>query len=43
VAKQPQRETPLYDPMSIAWEEEGLFARDVNGQLVRFEKARENE
>jgi len=43
LAKQTQRETPLFDPLSIAWEEEGLFARDVNGQLVRFEKAREND
>ena len=43
MAKQPQRETPFFDPMSIAWEEEGLFARDVNGQLVRFEAAQEND
>src|SRR5262249_39166298 len=43
MAKQPQRETPFFDPMSIAWEEEGLFARDVNGQLVRFEKARASD
>src|SRR5262245_29619705 len=41
MAKQSQRDTPFADPMSIAWEEEGLFARDVNGQLVRFERARE--
>src|SRR5262245_22280029 len=41
MAKQSQRDTPFADPMSIAWEEEGLFARDVNGQLLRFERARE--
>src|ERR1700683_363097 len=34
-------ETPFYDETSIAWEAEGLFSRDVNGQLVRFESAQE--
>lgn len=43
MAKQTARDTPFFDPMSIAWEEEGLFARDVNGQLVRFEQAQEND
>ena len=27
------------DELSANWEEEGLFARDVNGQLIRAEKA----
>ena len=43
MAKQADREKPFFDPMSIAWEEEGLFVRDVNGQLVRFEQAQEND
>jgi Fe-S-cluster-containing hydrogenase component 2 len=41
MAKETVRDTPFYDPTSIAWEAEGLFARDVNGQLVRFERAKE--
>ncbi len=28
-----------FDSMSAVWEEEGLFARDMNGQLIRAEQA----
>jgi Fe-S-cluster-containing hydrogenase component 2 len=43
MAKKTASETPFYDETSIAWEAEGLFSRDVNGQLVRFEKARQSD
>ena len=32
-----------YDEFQPSWEEEGLFARDVNGQLVRVVDASERE
>ncbi|MBW3600672.1 MAG: cyclic nucleotide-binding domain-containing protein, partial [Planctomycetes bacterium] len=34
-------DTPYLDELALAWEEEGLFARDVDGQLVRLERATE--
>lgn len=32
-----------YDPFQPSWEEEGLFARDLAGQLIRVEEAREQD
>ena len=32
-----------YDEFQPSWEEEGLFARDVNGQLVRVVDASERD
>lgn len=32
-----------YDPFQPSWEEEGLFARDVAGQLIRVVEAREQD
>jgi Fe-S-cluster-containing hydrogenase component 2/CRP-like cAMP-binding protein len=32
-----------YDEFQASWEEEGLFARDVNGQLIRVVEAREQD
>ena len=31
------------DPVAQEWQEEGLFARDIEGQLVRFEAARNED
>jgi CRP-like cAMP-binding protein/NAD-dependent dihydropyrimidine dehydrogenase PreA subunit len=36
-------DTPYFDELALAWEEEGLFARDVDGQLVRLERATEGD
>ena len=36
-------EDAFLDEVALLWEEEGLFARDVDGQLVRMEKATEND
>src|SRR5258706_5548603 len=33
----------FYDEFQPSWEEEGLFARDVNGQLVRVVDASERD
>src|SRR5262245_7566606 len=33
----------IYDEFQQSWEEEGLFARDVNGQLVRVVEASEQD
>ena len=33
----------LLDEIGRNWEEEGLFARNVNGQLIRFVEAKEKE
>src|SRR3954466_16081874 len=32
-----------YDEFQPSWEEEGLFARDINGQLVRVVEASEQD
>src|SRR5438045_4614265 len=32
-----------YDEFQPSWEEEGLFARDVNGQLIRVVEASEQD
>ncbi|MBM80156.1 MAG: cyclic nucleotide-binding protein [Planctomycetaceae bacterium] len=36
-------EDAFLDEVALLWEEEGLFARDVDGQLVRMEKATESD
>ena len=33
----------IHDEFQPSWEEEGLFARDVNGQLVRVVEASEQD
>jgi hypothetical protein len=33
----------VHDEFQQSWEEEGLFARDVNGQLVRLVEASEQD
>ena len=30
---------PFVDEIAVSWEEEGLFARDLDGQHIRLEKA----
>ena len=32
-----------YDEFQPSWEEEGLFARDINGQLIRVVEASEQD
>ena len=33
----------FFSELSQLWEEEGLFSRDIDGQLVRVEKATESD
>jgi Fe-S-cluster-containing hydrogenase component 2/CRP-like cAMP-binding protein len=36
-------ENPFLDEIAVSWEEEGLFSRDLDGQLIRLEKATERD